>query len=80
MKKEVIISVIAIILAAILLIPMPIRYKDGGTVTYSAILWGVTKHHSIMEKDGQFGYETGTTVRILWFEVYSDFPAEFIAE
>ena len=80
MKKKIIFSAIAVISAAILLIPMPFRYKDGGTVEYSAVLWGVTKHHTIAEKDGQMGIETGTTVRILWFEVYSDFPNEFIPE
>lgn len=80
MKKKIIISIIAVIIAAVLLIPIPIRYKDGGTVEYSAVLWGVTKHHSIAEKDGQMGIETGTTVRILWFEVYSNFPDEFIID
>ena len=80
MKKKIIISIVAIIIAAVLLVPMPIQYRDGGTVEYSAVLWGVTKHHSIAEKNGQTGLETGTTIRILWFDVYSDFPNEFIPE
>ncbi len=78
--KKMIIIIAAVLTAVILLVPVSMRYKDGGTVEYSAVLWGVTKYHSIAERNGQFGYETGTTVRILWFEVYNDFPRSFVSD
>ena len=64
-----------IILALILLVPVKECAKDGGTIKYNAILWSVTKHHSMFhDSAGNFGYDTGTTIRILCFEVYSDYP------
>ncbi|MDE5834456.1 MAG: hypothetical protein K2H26_02935 [Ruminococcus sp.] len=74
MKKKLKI-IIPVIVAIILLVPIPTGYKDGGTVKYHAVLWSVTKHHSIADDSaGNSGYNTGTTVRILCFEVYSDYP------
>lgn len=64
-----------IIVMLILLFPITEHYKDGGTVKYKAILWGVTKHHGItFDSDGNAGYNTGTTIRILCFDVYSSYP------
>lgn len=64
-----------IIVMLILLFPITEHYKDGGTIKYNAILWSVTKHHSIAhDSAGNRGYDTGTTVRILCFKVYSDYP------
>lgn len=68
-KKRIAVIVIAVVIAAMLLVPYPIFYKDGGTVIYDAVLYGVTKQHSIAEGNG---YDIGTIVRILWFEVYND--------
>ncbi|MDE6501849.1 MAG: hypothetical protein K2L10_07160 [Ruminococcus sp.] len=74
MKKKLKI-IIPVIVAIILLVPIPTGYKDGGTIEYNAVLWSVTKHHSIADNlEGRRGYYTGTTVRILCFEVYSDYP------
>ena len=75
-KKNLIISVIIIILL-ILIIPVPTFYKDGGTVEYNAILYGITKRHSLNIDENIQGYMTGTEVRILWFEVYND--VEFVS-
>ncbi|MCM1506724.1 MAG: hypothetical protein NC177_06270 [Ruminococcus flavefaciens] len=67
--------IIPLIVALILLVPVKVGYKDGGTIKYNALLWGVTKHHSItFDSDGNYGYNTGTTVRILCFDIYSDYP------
>lgn len=75
-KKRRVVVVIAIVIAAMLLIPYPMFYKDGGTVVYDAVLYGVTKQHSIAasEESGGYvsGYNIGTIVRILWFDVYND--------
>ncbi|MDE5861286.1 MAG: hypothetical protein K2H28_03740 [Ruminococcus sp.] len=67
--------IIPLVIALILLVPIKEGYKDGGTIKYNAILWSVTKHHSIAhDSAGNCGNNTGTTVRILCFEVYSDYP------
>lgn len=75
MKKKLRI-IIPLIIALILLIPIPMHAKDGGTVTYNAVLYSVTKRHSMWNEsgtpDGTFGYLIGTEVRILWFTVYDD--------
>ena len=47
---------------------------------YKAVFYGVTKEHSIISDlispTGENGYNIGTRVRILWFEVYND--VEFV--
>lgn len=74
MKKKLKI-IIVLIVALILFVPVKLHYKDGGTVKYNAVLWSVTKHHSIAhDSAGNRGNDTGTTVRILCFKVYSDYP------
>lgn len=73
-KKSKVILTIIVIVMAILLVPFPVGYKDGGTVKYRAALYCVTKQHSIAydpwtQKDG---YDIGTEIEILGFEVYND--------
>ena len=74
MNKKLKIGLI-IILLIILLTPMPIRYKDGGTVEYRAILYGVTDVHTLATEEdmakGKTLYE-GIIVRILFFEVFNN--------
>ncbi len=62
------------IAAVLLLVPLPIGYKDGGTVKYRAALYCVTKQHSIAfdPLEQEDGYDIGTAVEILGFEVYND--------
>ncbi|MDE5557063.1 MAG: hypothetical protein K2J32_05125 [Ruminococcus sp.] len=68
MKKK-----LKIIIAIILLVPVKECLKDGGTIKYNAVLWGVTKEHSMTrDSAGNHGYSTGIIVRILWFDVYKD--------
>lgn len=75
MKKKIII-IITFIIIAVLLFPIKSQLKDGGTVKYDAVLYGITKEHSMISEHisptGESGYDIGTKVRILWFEVYSD--------
>ncbi|MDE5620731.1 MAG: hypothetical protein K2I80_09510 [Ruminococcus sp.] len=67
--------IILVIFTFIFLVPVKEHYRDGGTIKYNAILWGVTKHHDMtFDSDGNHGYNTGTTIRILCFDVYSDYP------
>lgn len=77
MKKKIITIICLVLVALVLLVPIPLRYKDGGTVKYSALLYSVTNVHSIVTQyvaEGEYkdGYEVGTIVRVLGFEVYND--------
>lgn len=69
MKKRIKVFII-ILISAVLLVPLPVWYKDGGTVAYNAILYSVTKQHSLSSQGR--GYDIGTRVRILFWEVYDD--------
>ncbi len=70
------ILLISVIIA--MLIPMRIQYKDGGTIDYKAMLYTVTKHHALTVEDYHTGYRTGTTVRILFWNVYEN--TEFVPD
>ena len=77
MKKKVIKIICWILVALVLLVPIPVHYKDGGTVSYNAVLYSVTKVHSITSRytdDGELemGHEVGTRVRVLIFPIYDD--------
>lgn len=56
---------IGIIIALILLVPVKIYYKDGGSIGYKSILYEVTNYASL---DGNKGIE----IQILCIEVYSN--------
>lgn len=68
--KKIIIGIC--ILLAILLIPIPIRLKDGGTVKYFAVLYQVEDVHRINPEATTRDYLEGTIVKILGIEVYND--------
>ena len=72
MKKK-IIGVIIIIAALILLVPIPMHIKDGGSVRYKALLYEFTNYHmlaGIPESPGG-AYVDGVEVKILGFMVYT---------
>lgn len=69
MKKKIIIGiVIAVIL--VLLMPIPMRLKDGGSIEFKAILYTVTKYHKI-DFDSEKGYIDGIGIKILGKEIYN---------
>lgn len=68
-KKKIVI--IAIILFVLMLIPIPMKLKDGGSTEYKAILYNITKVHRI-NVQAPTGYETGWEIKILGFQVYSE--------
>ena len=70
MKKKVFI-IIAIIIAAILLVPIPHRLKDGGSVEYKAILYSVKSVHQI-DHNTATGFIDGTIIKILGVEVFNN--------
>lgn len=68
MKKKKIIIIVAIILFILVLIPIPNRLKDGGSVEYNAVLYQYTKIHRLSEKSST-GYEDGWDLKILGFHI-----------
>jgi len=68
MKKQ-LIRIIIIMITLILLFPIPIRYKDGGTVTYQAVLYSITDYHALRGVDG---YDTGIEIKLLGITVYEN--------
>ena len=67
MKKKAI-AAVCIVLAVVLLFPVPLRLKDGGTVKFQAILYSVSKVHRLSFEDAD-GYEDGIIVEFLGAEV-----------
>ena len=71
MKKTAMIG-ICVLLAIVLLVPIPMRLKDGGTVVYRAVLYQVEDVHRLGAVDTAGDeYLEGMIVRILGMEVYN---------
>ena len=71
MKKKVMIG-ICVLLAIVLLVPIPMRLKDGGTVVYHVVLYQVEDVHRLGAVDTAGDeYLEGMIVRILGMEVYN---------
>lgn len=71
-KKKKVMLVIGILLAVILLVPIPYRIKDGGSVEYRAILYSVTSVHTLTPADYERRYFEGTVVTILGIKVFDN--------
>ena len=74
MNKKVIIVMVFVVLL-ILLVPIPMHLKDGGTVEYKALLYKISKVHSltsIEEMENGKQYNEGIIVEILGFEIYNN--------
>ena len=71
MKKKVMIG-ICILLLAVLLIPIPLRLKDGGTVRYQAILYTISNVHRFAADGNAASFETGVVIEIFGFEVFNN--------
>ena len=67
MKKKIII-IVSIVVFALMLIPIPNRLKDGGSVEYKAVLYQYTKIHSLNEYSVT-GYADGWELYILGIRV-----------
>lgn len=68
MKKK-LLRITILIITVILLFPIPIRYKDGGTVEYKAVLYSITDYHSLKGVDG---YDTGIEIKLLGLTIYEN--------
>jgi hypothetical protein len=68
MKKKLFIITI-FITVLLLLFPIPVHYKDGGTVKYQAVLYSITNYHALRGVDG---YNTGIEIKIFGITVYDN--------
>lgn len=64
MKNKKIMIGIIIVIAVILLFPIPLSLKDGGSIKFKAILYSVTKYHQINHEVAG-GYVDGVEIKIL---------------
>lgn len=69
MKKKALV-IVGIILAIVLLFPIPMRLKDGGTVKYQAVLYSISDVHRL-SLESETGYEEGMIIEILGVEMYN---------
>ena len=72
MKKAIII--LLILVAVILLFPVRLQWKDGGSVSYDAILYTVHNVHSGYSSpaDTEMHYVEGVIIEILGYQVYNN--------
>ena len=82
MKKKIVIGIVVFVML-VLLVPIRLQMKDGGSVQYKAVLYSVTKYHQITLKEGseedvivESGYRVGWGVEILGLEIFNN--AKFI--
>lgn len=70
MNKKTAIAV-CVLLIVILLCPIPLRLKDGGTVKYRALLYSISDVHRLAPSSAN-GYEEGIIVEILGMQVFNN--------
>ena len=74
MKKRILVGIILIVL----MFPIRHQLKDGGTVEYKALLYKVSKVHSLisieeMKEEGKVKeYDEGIVINILGFEIINN--------
>ena len=61
-----------VLLAIVLLIPIPLQLKDGGTVEYKALVYRVLKVHRLAPVKLGKEYEEGIIIKVLGIEVYNN--------
>ena len=67
MKKKILVA-ICILLAIVLLFPIPLRMKDGGTVKYQAALYSISNVHRLAPSEAS-EYQDGIIIEILGIQV-----------
>ncbi len=74
MKKRIII-VICVLISVILIFPIRLQIKDGGTVEYKALLYKVSDVHSyttLEEHEKGKEFNKGIIIEILGFEIFNN--------
>ncbi len=70
MKKKIILFIVVIV-ALVLLVPIPFKLRDGGTIEFRALLYTVTKYHKL-DMESEIGFQDGLGIKILGIEVYNN--------
>ena len=73
MSKKIIVIILAVIVIGVLLFPIKMYVKDGGSYSYTAILYDITFWRGTEGPTAEAKYGD-VSVRILFFEFY--FPAK----
>ena len=68
MKNKKILITIIVVIALILLFPIPMRLKDGGSIRFQAVLYSITKYHQL-NHESESGYVDGIGIEILGVEL-----------
>lgn len=63
--------IIALVILFIMIIPIPFKQKDGGSVEYKAILYKITKYHMLNAKSTK-GYDDGWQIKIIGITIYDE--------
>lgn len=79
MKRKIVIGIVVFFLL-VLLIPIPLQMKDGGSVQYRALFYNVTKYHQIAlnteeSESGEViesGHLVGWGIEILGIEIFNN--------
>ncbi|MGN1270181.1 MAG: DUF3221 domain-containing protein [Clostridia bacterium] len=69
MKKKNILIITIIVLLVILLFPIPMKLKDGGSIEFKALLYSVTKYHKLTPANAEKEYIDGIGIKILGMEI-----------
>ncbi len=69
-KKRALLVIAVVLVLALLLTPIRLGLKDGGSVRYKALVYEVTKIHQLPEIDADYEYIEGVEVKILGVTVY----------
>ncbi len=70
MGKKKIVAIFLVVAMLILLFPIRMNLKDGGSVRYKAILYEVTQIHQLTHEDEVKPYIDGIEVKILGMTIY----------
>lgn len=70
MKKKIIL-VIVIVVLLILLVPIPFKLRDGGTITWTSLIYKISKVHRL-NMESETDYEDGIIVEILGRKIYDN--------
>lgn len=70
MKKKIILFIV-IIIALVLLVPIPFKLRDGGSIEFKALLYTITKYHRL-DMESETGVQDGIGIKILGMEVYNN--------
>ena len=73
MNKKAISIIAAVLIMAVLLTPVRMRLKDGGSVRYKSLVYEVTKIHRLApEAEGVRPFIDGLEVKIFGMTVYRE--------